>query len=64
MEFFRVVILANYVSISGFIVVAIGNKSFSNITKENLMSPDVRKFTLHFWKIVSFFLQIQLSFSI
>ena len=62
MEFFRVVILANYVSISGFIVVAIGNKSFSNITKENLMSSDVRKFTLHFWKIVSFFCKFNYLF--
>jgi ABC-type enterobactin transport system permease subunit len=53
MDFFRAVILANYVSISGFIVVAIGGASFDNITKENLMSPDVRKFAAYFWN--SFF---------
>ena len=48
MEFFRAVILANYVSISEFIVVAIGDSSFGNITKENLMSPNVRKFAFNF----------------
>jgi hypothetical protein len=48
MEFFRAVILANYLSIFEFVVAAIGNASFGNITKENLMSPDVRKFAFYF----------------